>query len=324
MRWILAKALDHACVPSQLSPFIISPLSHPSLPSSRQLFSAFDSVSAFCFRHSSISAFSISLPCFQFTALASIILPRSRSGRLRFLSFVSSSSTSSRSRHLYNMSPIMTFLVSGLLPFVSASPFILGFLAMSPVPFMASCFSVRRRTSWLLPPSLGLKTPAKLHFLSWVYKLVVAPPSRFEDPCKTSLSIPPHFRLGQSLCISPPIGFVDLSSSLFRLVRRYSHYPFFVVSSSRVLRFLVVFLCTYPIPSVCFKFSAISDIPCLASVSSFVFYYPYFVTLGIGLCLQSPRPVDTSPVLHRFLLILILPFPFYSFVLWDTHSSAPA
>ena len=175
MRWILAKALDHACVPSRLSPFIISPLSHPSLPSSRQLFSAFDSVSAFCFRHSSISAFSISLPCFQFTTLASIILPRSRSGRLRFLSFVSSSSTSSRSRHLYNMSPIMTFLVSGLLPFVSASPFILGFLAMSPVPFMASCFSVRRRTSWLLPPSLGLKTPAKLHFLSWVYKLVVAP-----------------------------------------------------------------------------------------------------------------------------------------------------
>ena len=61
----------------------------------------------------------------------------------------SSSSTrffaSSRSRHLNNMSPIATFLVSGLLPFcfgVTASPFILGFLAMSPVPFMASCFSV--------------------------------------------------------------------------------------------------------------------------------------------------------------------------------------
>jgi len=119
----------------------------------------------------SVSVFLVS----SLPLLASIILPRSRSSRLRFLSFVSSSSTSSRSRHLYNMSPIMTFLVSGLLPFVSASPFILGFLAMSPVPFMASCFSVRRRTSWLLPPSLGLKTPAKLHFLSWVYKLVVAP-----------------------------------------------------------------------------------------------------------------------------------------------------
>src|SRR5271154_6918472 len=86
------QSSGHGCVRD-----IISPLSHPSLPSSRQLFSAFDSVSAFCFRHSSISAFSISLPCFQFTALASIILPRSRSGRLRFLSFVSSSSTSSRS-----------------------------------------------------------------------------------------------------------------------------------------------------------------------------------------------------------------------------------
>ena len=69
---------------------------------SRQLFSAFvprfpRSVSAFCFRRSSISAFdsvsafSISLPCFQFIALASIILPRSRSCRLRFLSFVYSS-----------------------------------------------------------------------------------------------------------------------------------------------------------------------------------------------------------------------------------------
>jgi hypothetical protein len=151
MRWILAKALDHACVPSRLSLFYylssslssgpgthcsflsrIHPLSMPWERScdafwlkvglcrcsvsmvpfyyvSRQLFSAFDSV----------SAFSISLPCFQFIALASI-LPRSHSCRLRFLSFVSSSSTSSRSRHLYNMSPIMTFLVSGLLPFVSA------------------------------------------------------------------------------------------------------------------------------------------------------------------------------------------------------------
>src|ERR1700685_4233576 len=67
MRCILAKALDHACVPSRLSPSIISPLSHPSLPSSRQLFSAFDSVSVFCFRRSSISAF-----------LASFLLSRRR------------------------------------------------------------------------------------------------------------------------------------------------------------------------------------------------------------------------------------------------------
>src|ERR1700685_2763323 len=85
-------------------PFIIS------LSYSRQLFSAFDSVSAFCFRRSSISAFGISLPCFQFIALASIILQRSRSCRLH-----SSSPTSVRSRHPNNMSPIMTFLVSGIL-----------------------------------------------------------------------------------------------------------------------------------------------------------------------------------------------------------------
>src|SRR5271170_8019224 len=343
MRWILAKALDHACVPSRLSPFIISPLSHPSLPSSRQLFSAFDSVSAFCFRHSSISAFSISLPCFQFTALASIILPRSRSGRLRFLSFVSSSSTSSRSRHLYNMSPIMTFLVSGLLPFVLASLrrlFILGFLAMSPVPFMASCFSLgvqvgcchavgskipaklpflpgvqvgcclpsgfedphktshfcRRRTSWLLPPR-GFEDPRKTSFpsrrTSWLL-----PPSGVEDPCKTSLSSP-LFRLGQSLCISPPIVHRPFEFPLSCVVSfhrisylpflrlPYSRYPFFVISFcllsfgfSSLCRFLVVLLIAtyptsfrlflryfrYPLSPVCllFRFRL-----------SFVFYSPY-------------------------------------------------
>ena len=59
---------------------------------------------------------------------------------------------------------------------------------MSPVS-STSCFSIPWRTSWLLPPC------------------------GFEDPRKTSLSIPPPFRLGQSLRISPPIGFVDLSSS---------------------------------------------------------------------------------------------------------------
>ena len=156
MRWILAKTLDHACVPSRLSPFYylssslssglathcsflsrIHPLSMPwerscdgfwlkvglcmcsvsivsfyylslsliRLSSSRQLFSAFDSV----------SAFSISLPCFQFIALASIILHRSRSHRLRFQSRFF---TSFRSRHPNNMSPIVTFLVSGLPLFI--------------------------------------------------------------------------------------------------------------------------------------------------------------------------------------------------------------
>src|SRR5208282_759137 len=108
---------------------------------------------------------------FLFIALASIVL------RFRFqypIVFVSSPSstrfsTSSRSRHLYNMSPIMTFLVSGLLPFVLASLrrlFILGFLAMSPVPFMASCFSLGVQVGCC--HAVGSKIPAKLPFLPGV------------------------------------------------------------------------------------------------------------------------------------------------------------
>jgi hypothetical protein len=46
------------CSVSIVSFYYLSPF---SLPSSRQLFSAFDSVSAFCFRRSSISAFRIRL-----------------------------------------------------------------------------------------------------------------------------------------------------------------------------------------------------------------------------------------------------------------------
>ena len=83
-------------------------------------------------------------PCFQFIALASIILLRTRSCPLCFQSFVYSLfHLVSLTQHPNNMSPIMTFLVSGLLSlFRRYVAFILGFLAMSPVPFMASCFSV--------------------------------------------------------------------------------------------------------------------------------------------------------------------------------------
>ena len=158
--------------------------------------SAFDSVSAFCFSRSSISAFSIRVSASLFPVYRSriSILSRSRSCRLRSCRLRSSSSTSFRSRHPNNMSPIMTFLVSGLLflfgvtsPLscfcldAAASPFILGFLAMSPVPFMASCFSAGVASPWVRRPpqnfssfkalrrhrlpSLGLEIPAKLHFL---------------------------------------------------------------------------------------------------------------------------------------------------------------
>ena len=107
MRWILAKALDHACVPPRLSLFYYLSLSHPSLLLPPTLL---------CFRFS--SAFSISLPCFQFIALASIILPRSRC-RPRSQSFVYSLfHLVSLMRHPNNMSPIVTFLVSGLPLFI--------------------------------------------------------------------------------------------------------------------------------------------------------------------------------------------------------------
>src|SRR5271155_1279604 len=260
---------------------------------------------------------------FLFIALASIVL------RFRFqypIVFVSSPSstrfsTSSRSRHLYNMSPIMTFLVSGLLPFVLASLrrlFILGFLAMSPVPFMASCFSLGVQVGCC--HAVGSKIPAKLPFLpgvqvgcclpsgledphktshfcrrrtSWLL-----PPSGVEDPCKTSLSSP-LFRLGQSLCISPPIVHRPFEFPLSCVVSfhrisylpflrlPYSRYPFFVISFcllsfgfSSLCRFLVVLLIAtyptsfrlflryfrYPLSPVCllFRFRL-----------SFVFYSPY-------------------------------------------------
>src|SRR5271168_2170755 len=237
---------------------------------------------------------------FPFIALASIVL------RFRFqypIVFVSSPSstrfsTSSRSRHLYNMSPIMTFLVSGLLPFVLASLrrlFILGFLAMSPVPFMASCFSLGVQVGCC--HAVGSKIPAKLPFLPGV-QVGCCLPSGVEDPCKTSLSSP-LFRLGQSLCISPPIVHRPFEFPLSCVVSfhrisylpflrlPYSRYPFFVISFcllsfgfSSLCRFLVVLLIAtyptsfrlflryfrYPLSPVCllFRFRL-----------SFVFYSPY-------------------------------------------------
>src|SRR5271168_3815491 len=149
---------------------------------------------------------------FLFIALASIVL------RFRFqypIVFVSSPSstrfsTSSRSRHLYNMSPIMTFLVSGLLPFVLASLrrlFILGFLAMSPVPFMASCFSLGVQVGCC--HAVGSKIPAKLPFLPGV-QVGCCLPSGFEDPHKTS-----HFCRRRTSWLLPPRGFEDPRKTSF-------------------------------------------------------------------------------------------------------------
>jgi hypothetical protein len=130
MRWILAKALDPACVRSRLSRFyylslsLIRLLLLPTLLCVRFSFHVqFPSFLDFrvqyqhCFcRHC------FCRHCFQFIAPASIILPRFHSCRLHSQSFVYSLfHLVSLTRHPYNMSPIMTFLVSGLLPFVSAS-----------------------------------------------------------------------------------------------------------------------------------------------------------------------------------------------------------
>jgi hypothetical protein len=126
-------------------------------------------------------------PCFQFyRSRIYSILQRSRPTFSRFrypVVFISSTSYTtslfhlvSLTRHLYNMSPIVTFLVSGLLfLFRRCVALILGFLAMSPVPFVASCFSVRRRTSWLLPPR-GFEDPRK-----------TSPPSRRYDDIASRL-----------------------------------------------------------------------------------------------------------------------------------------
>ena len=79
--------------------------------------------------------------------------------------------TSFRSRHLNNMSPIMTFLVSGLLPFVSASLWRLlfwGFLPCPPYHSWPPVFlSVGVQVGCCLP--VGSKIPAKLPFLSRRY-----------------------------------------------------------------------------------------------------------------------------------------------------------
>src|SRR5271155_4079510 len=102
---------------------------------------------------------------------------------------------------------------------------------------------------------------------------------------------------------------------------RYSRYPLFIIPFCLVsfgfpslYRFLVVFLVVflrnipnfrlflryfrYPLSPICFLFHF---------RLSFVFYSPS-TSLGIGLRLPPSRPVDTGPILHRFLLILILPF----------------
>ena len=130
MRWIPAKALDYVCVLSStfssLSLSLTSLLLPPTLLCVRFSFS----VRILSFLDFRVHYQRLSFPCFQFIALASIILQRSRSTfpvpipcRLqRFQSFVYLlSHLVSLTRHLNNMSPIATFLVSGLLPFVSAS-----------------------------------------------------------------------------------------------------------------------------------------------------------------------------------------------------------
>src|SRR5271170_7143602 len=110
------------CLPFLISPSL-SPLSLTPANSSRVRFSF--SVLFLSFLDFRIQYQCLSFPCFQFIALA--FIPQRSHSMFPILipcRFVSSSSLFhliSLTRHLYNMSPIATFLVSGLLPFVSAS-----------------------------------------------------------------------------------------------------------------------------------------------------------------------------------------------------------
>src|ERR1700685_2749809 len=163
MRWILAKALDHACVPSRFKSlfYYLSVFLTPANSSRRSI--------QFPRSVSVVHRFPrLSFPCFQFIALASI-LQHSRSCRLRFLSFVYSSfHLVSLTRHPNNMSPIMTSLVSGLLPFVSASLRRLLSWGFSPCPPYHSWLPVFLSVGVQVgccPTFLGLEIPAKLRFL---------------------------------------------------------------------------------------------------------------------------------------------------------------
>jgi hypothetical protein len=102
--------------------------------------------------------------CFQFITLASIILPYSRSCRLRSQSFVCSLfHLVSLTRHHYNMSPIMTFLVSGLPTFLfrrHCVAFYSGVSSHVPCTIHGLMFFCPRRPSWLLPPR-GFEDPRK-------------------------------------------------------------------------------------------------------------------------------------------------------------------
>jgi hypothetical protein len=126
--------------------------------------------------------------------------------------------------------------------------------------------------------------------------LVVASLSGFEDPCKLHLL----FLL------------IFVSASHFVSVLLSGSSTFRVPSSS--VSFAVIQL------AICPSSYLVSRLFPLSFSVHVRFLLPlyFLVTLGIGLRLQSPRPVDTGPVLHHFLVIRIMPFVFCSFVLWDT------
>ena len=121
------KALDYVCVLSRLSTFssLFLSLTSLSLPPTLLCVRFSFSVLFPSFLDFRVLYQRFSFPCFRFIALA-FIPQRSRPTfpipiPCRFVSSSSLFHLVSLTRHLYNMSPIVTFLVSGLLPFVSAS-----------------------------------------------------------------------------------------------------------------------------------------------------------------------------------------------------------
>jgi hypothetical protein len=248
---------------------------------------------------------------------------------------------------------------------------------MSPVPFMASCFSAGVASPWVR------RSPQNFFTFYLGVQVGCCPLWVVEGPSKTSLFI--LCFVSASHFVSVLLSFIDPSSSLVFpssslpgypippfLRLRYSLYPFFVIPSCLAsVVFSSSFSAIYPtsfLPfiSPLFSISLVSRFlfrlrysryrpsspvfsPCRYQSCSLSFPYPhptfrllflrslgypflrtrfclshvihlrllspflhllfplyFLVILGIGLPIQSPRPVDTSPILHRFFLNFVL------------------
>jgi hypothetical protein len=179
---------------------------------------------------------------------------------------------------------------------------------------MASCFSAGVASPWVRRPpqnfssfkalrrhrlsSLGLKTPAKLHFLFFYLLLRFVSASHF---------------------VSVLLSFIDPSSSLRHLLYRGILSPHFYASVLLAIRFS-----SYPLSSVFWPLISIvfsSSSSAIYPTSFRLFLRHFSVSAFVFRLLALSIPVLFSVI---SLSSSYLPFVFYSFVLWDTLSSVPA